>query len=226
MKKTIVKTKKYAFNPTVQLMAALGLLGFSVAVSRGSQMAPWEIELFTRVYNWPDYLHPFFYIISQLGSIYMLGLLLLIYMIKRHYHIVLRLLLTGTLAYMAAGVAKDLWGRMRPHEFLLDVVSLEYLVRGPGFPSGHMALATALAFTVGHYLPKKYRLLLVLGVIGVGLSRIYLGVHAPLDIVGGFAIGWAAYALFRHVRLQDIGFGRKTKSQPVKKLRARKARAV
>jgi membrane-associated phospholipid phosphatase len=35
----------------------------------------------------------------------------------------------------------------------------------------------------------------------------YLGVHTPLDIVGGFAIGWGAYALFRHVRLYDVRFG-------------------
>lgn len=226
MKEKVKKIKKLIFSPTGQLMIAMVLLVFAILASRGSQMASWEIGLFRAVYNWPDYLYPFFYGVTQLGSILVLGLLLVIYMIKRHYHVVLRLLLTGTLAYMAAGVAKDIWGRARPNEFLLDVINLDYFVRGPGFPSGHTALAAALAFTIGHYLPRKYHLLLALGVVGVGISRIYLGVHAPLDIIGGFAIGWAAYALFRHVRLQDVTFGRKNKKPPVKKFRTRKVRAA
>ncbi|MGI9027943.1 MAG: phosphatase PAP2 family protein [Candidatus Saccharimonadales bacterium] len=200
-------------HPTIQLFAALVLFVATVLASRGSQMTLWEISLFRTIYSLPDFLHAFFIIVTQLGSIYVLGLLLVLYIIKQRYQIVLRLLLTGTLAYMASGVAKDMWGRMRPHEFLPDIVSLEYVVRGPGFPSGHMALATALAFTMGHYLPKKYRWLLVTAVIGVGLSRMYLGVHAPLDIIGGFAIGWASYALFRHVRL----YGMRHNSKPQKK---------
>lgn len=118
--------------------------------------------------------------------------------------------MTGLLAYLAAGVAKDMWGTDRPFEYLLNVTSLEFLVRGPAFPSGHMALTTALAFTVGHYLDKRYRWILVIAVVGVGLSRIYLGVHAPIDLVGGFAIGWASYALFRHIRMQDLTESKKS----------------
>lgn len=172
-------------------------------------MSAWEISLFQSVYGLPDFLHPIFFVVTQFGSIYVLALLLVLYLVKRHYHIVLRLLLTGTLAYLISGVAKDLWGRARPTELLFNVVNLDYTVRGPGFPSGHMALATALAFTLGHYLPKKYHWVPIVWIIGVGLSRMYLGVHAPLDILGGFAIGWGAYALFRHVRLYDINFSRR-----------------
>lgn len=204
MKKSANKYKK--FSPTLQLVCAVSLFFISVIASRSAAMTEPEIVVFKAIYNLPDSLHFFFYVITQLGSIYMLGLLLLIYTFRRRYHIMLRLLLSGTLAYMVAGMAKDLWGRMRPFEFLPGVVSLEYMVRGAGFPSGHMALATALVFTMGHYLPAKYRPLLAFALLSVGLSRIYLGVHAPLDIVGGFAIGWAAYALFRHVRLYDVSF--------------------
>ncbi len=210
------KTNKIKINhPTIQLFAALVLFVASVLASRGSQMTPWEISLFQTVYGLPDFLRAFFIFVTQFGSIYVLGLLLVLYIVKQRYQIVLRLLLIGTLAYMATGVAKDMWGRMRPHEFLPNIVSLEYVVRGPGFPSGHMALATALAFTMGHYLPKKYHWLLVTAVIGVGLSRMYLGVHAPLDIIGGFAIGWASYALFRHVRIYDMHPGNKSQKRTV-----------
>lgn len=199
------KTSKIKFtHPTTQLFFAITLFIVSVLASRGSQMTQWEITLFQYVYGWPESLRWFFITITQLGSIYVLGGLLVLFIIKQRYKIVLRLLLTGTMAYVATGVAKDMWGRMRPHEFLPDVVSLEYVVRGPGFPSGHVALATALAFTLSHYLSKKYRWILIVAVVSVGVSRLYLGIHAPLDIVGGFAIGWASYALFRHVRLYNI----------------------
>lgn len=213
MKKNKKKYKK--IGPTAQLFLAIGLFVIAVLASKGPMMKDWEVSVFQAVYGLPEFLHPFFITVTQLGSIYVLGILLIIYLTKQHYHIVLRLLMTGTLAYVVTGFAKDIWGRARPHELLTDVVSLDYIVRGPGFPSGHMALAVALALTIGHYLPKKYRWLIVLWIVSVGLSRMYLGVHAPLDIVGGFAIGWGSYALFRHVRLYDVKFGRKTTKKKV-----------
>lgn len=208
MKKHKKQTKKYLkISPTVQLALALILFVAAVLASRGKDIAAWEASLFQMVYGWPDSLFPVFIVITQMGSILMLGALAGLYLLKRKYHILLRLLMSGLLAYLAAGFAKDIWGRGRPSELLLDIVSLDFIVRGPGFPSGHVALATALAFVIGHYLPRKYHWLPVVWIVGVGLSRMYLGVHVPLDIVGGFAIGWASYALFRHVRLYDVKFG-------------------
>ena len=218
MKKQKNKTHLFPkFKPTIQLVIALGLFTFAVIISRDSEIASWEINLFNAVYGLPAFLHPFFFAITQTGSIYMLAVLVALYMFKQHYHIVIRLLMSGTLAYMMAGVAKDLWGRGRPTEYLLDIVNLDYIVRGPGFPSGHTALATALALTVGHYLPRKYHWIVFVWIASVGLSRMYLGIHFPLDILGGFAIGWAAYALFRHVRLYDVRFRQKQQKKQAQK---------
>lgn len=189
-------------SPTKQLVAAGLLFVLSVYASRPATISPFESDVFYAVYNLPQFLYPFFYVVTQLGSIYVLGVLLLLYLLKQYYHIVLRLLLTGTLAYLVAGFAKSIWGRARPQELLPNIITLDYF-QGPGFPSGHVALATALALTIGHYLPRKYWWVPALWIIGVGLSRMYLGVHAPLDIVGGFALGWLCYALFRHVRIYD-----------------------
>lgn len=208
-----IKNTTFKFTPTWQLVSAILLFVSAVLISRGQNMTTFEQDIFMFVYGWSSQLHPFFITVTQLGGIYMLGLLVAVYLVIKKYHIVIRLLLTGLLAYLAAGVAKDLWGTDRPFEYLLNVTSLEYLVRGPAFPSGHMALATALAFTVGHYLDKRYRWILVIALVGVGLSRIYLGVHAPIDLVGGFAIGWASYALFRHVRMQDMTISHKKSSK-------------
>lgn len=205
MKKTKHSPPKHSqFTPTMQLAMAALLFSVVTILSRGEEISQLEIAIFRGVYGLPDFLHSLFVFITQFGSVYVLGILLLVFLIKRHHHVALRLLLTGTLAYTMAGVAKDLWGRVRPYDFFTDIVSLDALVRGPGYPSGHAAMATALALTLGYYWHNKYRWVVAALIIGVSLSRMYLGVHLPLDVVGGFAIGWAAYALFRHVRLQDV----------------------
>lgn len=212
-KSNSAKTK---LSPTKQLVLAVCLFVGAVLLSRDVEMPEWEVSLFHVFYGLPAVLLWPLSVVTQLGSFYILLLLAGVYFFWKRYHIVLRLLMTGFLAYIAAGFAKDIWGRGRPFDLLPDVTHLEYIVRGPGFPSGHMALATALALTMGHYMPKKYHWLVVLWIVGVGLSRMYLGVHTPLDIVGGFAIGWAAYALFRHVRLYDTTYSRKNSRKKAK----------
>lgn len=202
MIKMAAKTKKYRIDPTRQLLAAAGLFILAALLSRGADMTAWEQTLFKWLYHTPEFLQPAVFLVTQTGSVHFLGILLIVFLLLRRYQSMLRLLLTAALAYLATGLAKDLWGRLRPHE-LLDLAYLDYTVRGPGFPSGHMALATALALTVARYLPHKFRWVIPVWIIGVGWSRIYLGLHAPLDIVGGFAIGWAAYALFCHVRIYN-----------------------
>lgn len=194
--------------PTTQVVASIVLLILATLLSRDTALPSWEINLFNSIHDWPDFLYPLFYAVTQLGSIFMLGGLLAFYFFRNKYHILIRLLMTGTLAYLLAGFVKSVWGRARPHELLDGIVALDY-IQGPGFPSGHTALAVALALTIGHYVPRAYHWLIAVWIVGVALSRIYLGVHLPMDIIGGFAIGWFAYAVFRHVRIYDTVLGRK-----------------
>lgn len=195
--------RKYT-HPSLQLALAVFLFVISAVLSRGAAMQGWETDVFLWIYGWPDALRPVFFAVTQLGTIYTFFTLVIAFLCLKRFNAVVRVLLSGLMAYLAAGFAKDIWGRARPHEFLADVVNLDYTVRGPGFPSGHMALATALAFVVGRYVPTRFRWMLAVLVACIGLSRLYLGIHAPLDIVGGFAIGWAAYALFCYVKIYSV----------------------
>jgi len=197
------KSQKFK-NPTIQLGLAILLFIVAAWMVSDGKLAEWEKDLFNTVYDLPSWLNPLFLAITQLGSVYMLMGLSIAYLLKAHYHIVIRLLMSGTLAYLLAGVAKDLIGRGRPIDFMSDLITRDYMVRGAGFPSGHAALATTIALTMGHHIPRKYWWAIPLAIVAVCISRIYLGVHAPMDVVGGFAIGWASFALFQHVKLRDL----------------------
>lgn len=190
-------------NPTVQLVAAIMLFVASAILVSDDQMAEWEKIVFNAVYGLPNGFTPIFIALTQLGNITILMALSVIMLIKKHYTIVIRMLMAGLLAEILAHIGKGFVGRPRPVEYIADLV-LRDPTYGVGFPSGHTAVATAIALVCWQYLPKGYKWVAPAWIIGVALSRIYLGVHAPMDLVGGFAIGWACYALFKHVSLRDV----------------------
>lgn len=197
-------TKTFIMNPRTQLLAALVLFGLSALLVRDGVLASWEEAVFSLVYGLPEWLTPVFLAVTQLGGVMMLFAISAVYFIRSHYAAVVHLLMSGLLAYLATGAAKQLVGRGRPGELLPDIFYRDSLVHGMGFPSGHTALATAIGLTLWYYLPSRFRWIVPTLIISVAISRIYLGVHAPLDIVGGFAIGWAAVTIFRFVRITDI----------------------
>ncbi len=89
----------------------------------------------------------------------------------------------------AAQLLKTAVGRARPASVGIDIVGRSTERSGTGFPSGHAAVALAAAVVVVAYLPGWWRLAPVAVAILVALTRVYVGVHLPLDVVGGAAVG-------------------------------------
>lgn len=56
------------------------------------------------------------------------------------------------------------------------------------FPSRHTTIVAAIAFSY-LFFKSKWSLLLLPAALWVGISRVYVGVHYPLDILGGFLVG-------------------------------------
>jgi glycosyltransferase 2 family protein len=195
--------RKRLSDPTTQLVLAIALFVVSAILVSDNRMAAWEKTVFNAVYGLPNGFTPIFLMFTQLGNITILLALAVIMLIKKHYSIVIRMLMAGLLAEILAHIGKGLVGRPRPIAYIADLV-LRDPTYGVGFPSGHTAVATAIALVSWHYLPKGYKWVTPVWITGVALSRMYLGVHAPMDLIGGFAIGWASFALFKHVSLRDI----------------------
>jgi undecaprenyl-diphosphatase len=88
-----------------------------------------------------------------------------------------------------------------------------YKLKDPSFPSGH-SLTSFCFWTMCTFvlvqtsaLPAYVIMLLALGALAIviltGLSRIYLGVHFPSDVLGGYTIG-AVWCLAFYIAVPPI----------------------
>lgn len=87
---------------------------------------------------------------------------------------------------------KELFALPRPFQTDPAVASeaARATARGPGFPSGHtQATTTFWWFLAFHHRRRWLYGVAVAAVALVGMSRVWLGVHYPLDILGGLAVG-------------------------------------
>ncbi len=84
----------------------------------------------------------------------------------------------------------------RPRPFLAhDVNLLVGKLTDGSFPSMHTLISFVIAFSMYGY-DKKTGVYFFMAAALVGLSRIYVGVHYPLDIFGGVLLAWlAVYAV-------------------------------
>lgn len=140
--------------------------------------------------------------LSALGSFLVLGLITVIvagYLaFQNHIRTMLFLLASIAGGAMVSSLAKIFFERPRP-----DLVPHGSIVFTASFPSGHSMLSAVTYLTLAALLARieprrvvKLYLLMVASVltVGVGVSRVYLGVHWPSDVLAGWAAG-AAWAL-------------------------------
>ena len=85
-------------------------------------------------------------------------------------------------------VLKDWIGRIRPCHVLPAVHMLTDCNTSFSFPSSHAVNIFAAAFFLAR-LGRRFAWLIYVIAAVVGYSRIYIGVHYPLDVIGGAAIG-------------------------------------
>lgn len=132
-------------------------------------------------------------------------------LIRRKNHAALFLAVATGGALVASLVLKSSFNRPRP-----DVVPHLSNVMTSSFPSGHSMLSAAIYLTLGAMLArmseqrrlKLYFLsLAMLLTLLVGLSRVYMGVHYPTDVLAGWTIGlaWALLCWLAARWLQRAG---------------------
>jgi undecaprenyl-diphosphatase len=126
----------------------------------------------------------------------------LIYLLFLHYKkqawllVLMAILLVAITDQTSVHFFKEVIHRLRPcHEATLaDLVRMPYGHCGGqyGFISSHASNSFALAIFVGYFLSRKIKRFLLVMLIWAALicySRIYMGVHYPLDVLFGAAWG-------------------------------------
>ncbi|WDZ83391.1 flippase-like domain-containing protein [Micromonospora cathayae] len=183
------------FSVTTAVLLLL-VLGHQV---RHRPVGRWEQDLFALLNHLPPGATPALVVVMQLGSYPAVVGAASVALVMRRVALARDLLLAGTLAYGLAVVNKIAVARARPGALLADVRLHETVTGAFGYPSGHVAVVTALALVVARVVPRHMRGYLWLVVAVVALARVHVGAHLPVDAVGGFLVGWLAVGLTRLV---------------------------
>lgn len=138
-------------------------------------------------------------------------------MLQGKYQSAILVLITSCAGVGLVILLKNTFGRVRP-EYISHLVE----VTSRSYPSGHttmsavvyLSLASMLAHLQDRRRVKIYSITIaILLTFMVGMSRVYLGVHYPSDVLAGWALGlsWASicWVLFRY--LSKTMRGRKEK---------------
>lgn len=93
----------------------------------------------------------------------------------------------------------------RPRPFLTDLgASLMHHRNSPSFPSNHATIMAAFAMTLVLARWWKTAAIAIVATVAVGWSRVFMGVHYPFDILGGFILG-SLSALMSAQLLSTVG---------------------
>ena len=114
--------------------------------------------------------------------------------------------------FISAQLIKPWIGRIRPSHEILDQINLLVYKGGKwSFPSNHAANTMALTVVIGYFY-ERYKPVLILFTILMGISRVYVGVHYPFDIIGGFFVGyifaWGTITLWVMLKMRELKRGR------------------
>jgi undecaprenyl-diphosphatase len=91
---------------------------------------------------------------------------------------------------LVAGILKAAVGRPRPFERIVEADPLIRGIIGNSFPSGHAATSAAGALVLSLVAPRAAPYFALLAG-AIAFSRVYVGVHYPLDVTVGALVGFA-----------------------------------
>jgi len=142
------------------------------------------------VHHRAGWLDPVFEWLSRVGSLGLvwLAIALVLAVLRRRPTLFVLVLAADGVADLLAGLLKRVTSEERPPLRFPEPHPLVRVPHDGSFPSGHAATGFACATVLSAFAPRLTPVFLVLA-LAIAYSRVYVGVHYPLDVVGGAVLG-------------------------------------
>jgi membrane-associated phospholipid phosphatase len=172
-------------------VSGLAVLAGAGLVASNGRVGSIERWAFHAINGLPDWLYRPVWIFQQLGNIVVALLVgLFVAAVLRRPKLAVAAVLAVGAKLSLEQVVKSVVERTRPGSSVGDAILRgQVSANGLSFVSGHAVIAVAMATALSAVLPRRWRKVVWALVVLNGLTRIYVGAHNPLDIVGGAGLG-------------------------------------
>ena len=139
-----------------------------------------------------DFLTPIMKVITHLGD---KGILWILVTLALLWYYKTRKLGVRCMVSMVIGlvitnlILKNWVARIRPYELIQGLECIVKKADDYSCPSGHTTNSLACAWVIFRRAPKKWGVPALILAILISLSRLYVGIHYPTDVLGGAVIG-------------------------------------
>ena len=183
----------------VSMVVIFGLVAVSFVWSAGQRFDVWVFMYFNVYGKRPLWLDWIMICFTQFGNGAFSVVLALILSAFTERMLAYEIMLGTLTLWLVVEIMKVLFHRKRPFVKLLEYRIVGSRARGSSFPSGHTSQSFFLATFLFKYFHLSFFITLAVFTIAllVGITRMYLGMHFPRDVLGGAILGtaWGIFAV-------------------------------
>ena len=183
-------------HPAVRwlLVALAGLVVVCIGgvIADGGDVGSVERSVFEAVNGLPAWLYRPLWIFQQFGNLVVAVVVgVVVALALRRWEVAVAVVVAAFLKLRFEETVKDVVQRSRPGTSIGEDVHLrgDVSVGGLSYVSGHAVITAAIAGVLTPILPGRWKVVPWVVVALNAFTRVYVGAHNPLDVVGGIALG-------------------------------------